>query len=286
MASASTRMRGWSPRTTRTPKSDGIVTTKATSPGLDQPLRLLGAVGDVGEAVVAGQLQRRDHRPAVLVVARGDEGGGQPLRVVVDGVAEEDEQDQRHAQHHGEGDPVAAHLDELLGEERARRRSEKRDGHAMLSSLAPMNWMKTSSRLVSAGRTRDAAPVDRGERRVERRRVAADHVQRGAEGRDLVDARRRAQAAGDGLEAGAGDVAGGEAGARHHLLDGALGDQAAVGDVVDAVAALGLVHVVGGDEHGHAALGQPVDLVPELAARLGVDAGGRLVEEQERRARA
>ncbi len=32
VASASTRICGWSRRTTRTPKSDGIVTTKATSP--------------------------------------------------------------------------------------------------------------------------------------------------------------------------------------------------------------------------------------------------------------
>ena len=134
--------------------------------------------------------------------------------------------------------------------------------------------------------TAHAAARDRGERRVERRRIAPDHVQRGAEGRDLVDPRRRAQPAGDRLEAGAGDVPGGEAGARHHLLDRALGDQPAVGDVVDAVAALGLVHVVGRDEHGHAALGQPVDLVPELAPRLGVDARRRLVEEEELAARA
>ena len=57
----------------------------------------------------------------------------------------------------------------------------------------------------------------------------------------------------------------------------------AVGDVDDAVAALGLVHVVGRDQHGQAAGGELVDLVPELAPRLGIDAGGRLVEEQELR---
>ena len=31
------------------------------------------------------------------------------------------------------------------------------------------------------------------------------------------------------------------------------------------MAALGLVHVVGGDQHGEALAGEPVDLVPELA---------------------
>ena len=61
------------------------------------------------------------------------------------------------------------------------------------------------------------------------------------------------------------------------------GQQPAVGDVGDAVAALGLVHVVGADQHGHAVGGQPVDLVPELAPRLGVDAGGGLVEQQQLR---
>ena len=47
------------------------------------------------------------------------------------------------------------------------------------------------------------------------------------------------------------------------------------------VAALGLVHVVGADQHGHAVGGEPVDLVPELAPRLGIDAGGGLVEQQQ-----
>ena len=51
------------------------------------------------------------------------------------------------------------------------------------------------------------------------------------------------------------------------------------------MAALGLVHVVGGDEHGDAFGGELVDLVPELAPRLGIDAGGRLVEQQQLRLR-
>jgi hypothetical protein len=47
------------------------------------------------------------------------------------------------------------------------------------------------------------------------------------------------------------------------------------------VAALGLVHVVGGHQHGDAGGRQPVDLFPEIAPRLGVDAGGGLVEQQQ-----
>ena len=61
--------------------------------------------------------------------------------------------------------------------------------------------------------------------------------------------------------------------------------QFAVGDVGDLVAALGLVHVVGRDQHGEPVGGERVDLVPELAPRLGIDAGGRLVEQQQLRAR-
>ena len=68
-----------------------------------------------------------------------------------------------------------------------------------------------------------------------------------------------------------------------HLVDGAVRQQLAVGDIGDLVAALGLVHVMGRDEHGEAFGGERVDLVPELAPRLGIDAGGRLVEQQQLR---
>ena len=47
------------------------------------------------------------------------------------------------------------------------------------------------------------------------------------------------------------------------------------------MAAFGLVHVMGGDEHGDALGGKVVDLVPELTPRLGIDAGGGLVEQQQ-----
>ena len=72
-------------------------------------------------------------------------------------------------------------------------------------------------------------------------------------------------------------------GARDHLLDRAVHQQDAVGDVRNLMTALGLVHVVGRDQHGQAFGRERMDLVPELAPRLGVDAGGRLVEQQKLR---
>ena len=54
-------------------------------------------------------------------------------------------------------------------------------------------------------------------------------------------------------------------------------------DQRDAMAALRLVQVVRGDEHGDARLRQRVDQPPELPARQRVDAAGRLVEEENRR---
>ena len=47
------------------------------------------------------------------------------------------------------------------------------------------------------------------------------------------------------------------------------------------MAALGLVHVVGRDQHGDAFRRQPVDLVPEGAPGFRVDAGGRLIKQQQ-----
>ena len=68
-----------------------------------------------------------------------------------------------------------------------------------------------------------------------------------------------------------------------HLVGGAAGEQLAISDIGDVVAALGLVHIMGRDEHGEAARGERVDLVPEGAAGLRIDAGGGLVEQQQLR---
>ena len=64
----------------------------------------------------------------------------------------------------------------------------------------------------------------------------------------------------------------------------ALGDDLAVVDDRDPVAErVGLVEVVRGEEDGHALVAQPADLVPHVRAALRVEAGGRLVEEDDLR---
>jgi hypothetical protein len=63
----------------------------------------------------------------------------------------------------------------------------------------------------------------------------------------------------------------------------ALGQQAPVVEQADALAAGGLVHVGRGDDDGHALVEELVQQVPELAAADGVDAVGRLVEQQHAR---
>ena len=54
-------------------------------------------------------------------------------------------------------------------------------------------------------------------------------------------------------------------------------------DIGDLVTALGFVHVMGRHQHGEAFGGERMDFVPELAPRLGIDAGGRLVEQEQLR---
>ena len=66
------------------------------------------------------------------------------------------------------------------------------------------------------------------------------------------------------------------------LAGRALGDDVAMIDDGHAIAEpFGLVHVMGGQQDGPAAILQVPDHVPELAARLGVQAGGGLVEEED-----
>ena len=60
---------------------------------------------------------------------------------------------------------------------------------------------------------------------------------------------------------------------------GTLCEQPAVQNVAELVAALGLVHVMRADQHGNAARGKRMQLVPEVAPRLGIDAGRGFVEQ-------
>ena len=69
------------------------------------------------------------------------------------------------------------------------------------------------------------------------------------------------------------------------LVGGALGDDLAVVDDREAVGqGVGLLEVVGRQEDRRALLAEAADLVPHAGARLRVEAGRRLVEEQDRRA--
>src|SRR3954454_12943526 len=110
-------------------------------------------------------------------------------------------------------------------------------------------------------------------------------MQRVAERGDMGDTRLAAKLAGEPGEplGRTRDFPGREAIELQEVLRGAGGEQAAVGDVGKAVAALGLVHVVRRDEYRDALRRERMDLLPEIAPRLRVDAGGRLVEEQQPR---
>ena len=69
------------------------------------------------------------------------------------------------------------------------------------------------------------------------------------------------------------------------LLRGTRGHDLAVVDDPEVVGELvGLLEVLGGEEDGHSLVaGEMSDLVPERAAALDVEAGGRLVEEEDAR---
>src|SRR5690606_12223883 len=88
------------------------------------------------------------------------------FRIVVDGEAEQDELDERHAEHHGEGDAIPPHLDGFLGDQRPETPEREEADHRMLSWDCDMTWMKTSSRLVSPSVT-VAASKDSANRAIE-----------------------------------------------------------------------------------------------------------------------
>ncbi len=68
------------------------------------------------------------------------------------------------------------------------------------------------------------------------------------------------------------------------LVRRAVGDHSAVVDHRDPVGqAIGLVEVLGGQQHGGAVVDQVLDRLPQAEAAARVEAGGRLVEEDHRR---
>ena len=287
VASASIRICGLSPRSTRAGEIGRDGDDEGDVAAGHQDSASAALCGDMVEAVIAGDLQRRDHGARVVVAAGRHERGRQALRIVVDGVAEQHQLHQRHAQHHGEGDAVAPHLDEFLDQQRAEPGEGEDAVHAILS-FEPRHELDEHVLEAGLARRRPSTPScsfsTSASAASSACRVGADDMQRGAERRHLVDAGAcPAALRPPGRGAGPARTKVVSPAFFDHLVDRAGGQHLAVGDVADAVAALGLVHVVGGDQHGQPAAGEAMDLVPELAPRLRVDAGRRLVEQQQLR---
>src|SRR5947208_8145659 len=113
--------------------------------------------------------------------------------------------------------------------------------------------------------------------------IRAGHVQHATERGDLFDFRQLFQPHRERGKILASDRPGEKRLAGDHLVRGTLCQELAVEDVSELVAALGLVHVMRAHENGDAARGQRMQLVPEIAPRLGIHARRRLVEKQELR---
>ena len=63
----------------------------------------------------------------------------------------------------------------------------------------------------------------------------------------------------------------------------AQGDQLAAVNQRQAMAILGLIHVMGGDQDGLAGFGELINQIPEAAPRNGIHARGGLVQKQDAR---
>src|SRR6185437_13046143 len=100
--------------------------------------------------------------------------------------------------------------------------------------------------------------------------VSAADMQRGTKDDGLLHACGAAQLLTEGSEVVSPDTPGEQVQGVDDLRGSALGEQPAAGDVGQLVAALGLIHVVGADENRHAAGGQAMQLLPEIAARTGI----------------
>jgi hypothetical protein len=196
----------------------------------------------------------------------------------VDGIAEQDQLDQRDHDDHAEGHPVAAQLGQFLEKTArcARKRSHWRP--------SPVAVTKTSSRLGRTVRSivaRRSAGWPSGSP-PDRRCVFDEHPQRALQaGRrhDALAAQKRRRISAQvrpSISTTLAPMAAISAWAcRRPLLTG-FHDR-------DLVAALGLVHEMGGHNNRGAAIDEVEKLLPEMPARFRVDRRGRLVQEQQLR---
>ena len=123
--------------------------------------------------------------------------------------------------------------------------------------------------------------LKRADGSLDRGGLASAHVELVSKGGDLLDAREILKLLRKTAEVRAGNFPGRQLGGGEHILKRPLGEQLSVGDIGEAMAALGFVHVMRGDEHGQALRGQAMDFFPEIAARLRIDACCRFVEKEE-----
>ena len=149
--------------------------------------------------------------------------------------------------------------EDVLEADVAGRRAGPAGGPGCRGRRAGRGWPGGARR--RSGRSRRSRPGPRARTRARRRTAASSGVRRCLEG-ELDDV----------IAPEPGD----------QLAGRALGDDLAVVDDRDPVAEpLGLVHVMSGQDDRAAAVAEVADHVPELPAGLRVQAGRRLVEEQE-----
>jgi hypothetical protein len=111
----------------------------------------------------------------------------------------------------------------------------------------------------------------------------AAHMQLIAKRHRLLHAGRTAECIRQRAQIGATYGISGEVGLFDDFRHRAVPQQPAIQDVGEAVAAFGLIHVVRGDEEGQPFGSELMNLFPEVAASLGINAGSRLIEQQQPR---
>src|SRR5215831_18208314 len=125
--------------------------------GREQVIELGLVLDDMGDVEICGVLNRLEDRAAEIALLLQQHRGRKVARIGVDGVAEQQQLNERDHDDHGERNAVALELDELLDQHRpsptpevggrasARRTDGSERGHWKLSLALPMRSMKTSS---------------------------------------------------------------------------------------------------------------------------------------------
>ena len=236
------------------------------------------------DVVIAGVAQRRDERPLIFGMVGREQPGRQVLGVGVDRVAEQKQLHHRQGDDHAQRQRVAPDLDPFLAQD-GQEASEGEAAHAGVLGRGRLSrWMNTSSSCGATSCQASAAPPSSD-------LVACSSAARSMPATWIADPNTAAASTpgmSRSLRAATSRSApvasiGHQSAALRHLVRRALHHDLAIGEIDDAPAALGLVHVMRRDENGETVARHVVDEIPELAARLGVDTRRRLVEQQKLR---